>query len=361
LEKIRKVLKLKEGSRLFWLLQISGWFLFAAVFCLFDALAGRFTPAAFVNYGSAAAAGFLASLLLRLGYRRLKIRDFSVTALSLVVIGYSILAATLLIGLASAFRLPFWGTRTLASFSSLMAFLLRLIRWFIWLLAWSALYLAFRFWREWVVQREQTEKAMALAQAANLHMLQYRLNPHFLFNALNSIRALIAENKLAAKSMVTELSEFLRFSLVSRNYENVPLRDEIESIRHYFNVQKTRYENKLTVSFEVDPAAEDFPIASFLLYPLAENALKHGLATSPLPLQIQIQAGVQRGNLLVEVRNSGSWVAPAEKKMEGSLRTGLAIVRQRLADCYPNRHSLDIAAVENFVRIRMLIKKDEGE
>jgi len=354
-------IKLKEGSRLFWVLQISGWLLFAVLFCLIDRLVGRFTPATFINYGSAAAAGFLASLLLRLGYRKTRVWDRSVVTLALIVVGCSILAANLLIGLASVLRYPFWGTRALASYSSLMAFLLRFFRWFIWMLAWSALYLGFKFWREWTIQKERTEKALALAQAAHLHMLRYRMNPHFLFNALNSIRALIAENKTAAKNMVTELAEFLRFSLVSRNYENVPLRDEIESIRHYFNVQKMRYENKLAVSFEVDPAAEDFPIASFLLHPLAENALKHGMATSPLPLQIQIQVGIQKGNLLVEVRNSGSWVASAEKKMEGSMRSGLDIVRQRLADSYPNRHRLDIAEAEHFVRVLLFIEKDKSE
>jgi LytS/YehU family sensor histidine kinase len=88
------------------------------------------------------------------------------------------------------------------------------------------------------------------------------MNPHFLFNVLNSIRALISENKAAAKSMVTELSEYLRYSLVSKNHENVPFKDEIESIRHYFNIQNMRYENKLDVSFEIDPAAED-PMVSF--------------------------------------------------------------------------------------------------
>ena len=351
------LIKLKEGNRLFWILQISGWLLFAVLFCLIDGLAGRFTPATFVNYGSAAAAGFLASLLLRLGYRKAKVWERSVVALSLIVIGYSILAANLLIGLASVLRYPFWGMRALASYSSLMASLLRIFRWFIWLLAWSALYLGCRFWREWALQKERTEKTLALAQAAHLHMLRYRMNPHFLFNALNSIRALIAENKTAAKSMVTELSEFLRFSLVSRNYENVPLRDEIESIRHYFNVQKMRYENKLAVSFEVDPEAEDFPIASFLLHPLVENALKHGMATSPLPLRIQIQVGIQKGNLLVEVRNSGTWIAPADKKLEGSIHSGLDIVRQRLADSYPDRYRLDISEAEHFVRIRLLIEK----
>ena len=355
------MIRLEERTRLFWILQVCGWLLFAAVFCLIDGLAGRFTPASIVNYGSAAAAGFFASLLLRLGYKKTKIQDCSVLTLSLVAIGYSILAAILLIALASVLRFPFWGLRAMSAYASPMAYLLRFSRWFIWLLSWSALYLGFTFWHEWASQKERTEKAMALAQVAHLQMLRYRMNPHFLFNALNSIRALITENKAAAKKMLTELSEFLRFSLLSQNYENVPLRDEIESIRHYFTIQKMRYENKLAVSFEVDPAAEDFPIASFLLHPLAENCIKHGMATSPLPLRVQIRVGMQKGDFFVEVGNSGSWVEPVEKKRENSIRTGLGIVRQRLADSYPNRHRLDIAEAGDFVRVRLTIAEENSE
>jgi two-component system LytT family sensor kinase len=352
---------LENKTRLFWMLQVFGWFLFAAVFCLLDGLTGRFTAKSVVDYGSAAVAGFLATLLLRLALRKTKIRGRSLVTLSLLAVGYAILAANILIGLAVVLRYPFWGPRALVSFSSLMAYLLRLARWLTWLLAWSALYLGFRFWHEWAVQKERTEKAMALAQTAHLHMLRYRISPHFLFNALNSIRALIAENKTAAKSMVTELSEYLRYSLLSRNYENVPLREEIESLRHYLNIQKMRYENKLDVSFAVDPAVEEFPIASFLLHPLAENAVKHGLSTSPLPLRIRVQAGSQQGNLYVQVSNSGSWIDAAGGRKAAAVSSGLAIVRQRLADAYPGRHRFEVTAAEGIVRARLVIEKEKSE
>lgn len=345
-------------GRLFWVLQISGWLLFAVVFCLLEGLGSRFTPSLFINHGSAAAAGFLASLFLRFLYQRTRIKDRSLVTLSLIVIAHSVLATNLLIWLAYALRYPFLGMRTLPAHITLMWYLYRFIRWWILLLGWSALYLGFKFWHEWVIQKERTDKALALAQAAHFQMLRYRINPHFLFNALNSIRALIAENKAAAKSLVTELSEYLRYSLVSRNFENVPVRDEIESLQHYFNIQKMRYENKLDVSFVVDPAVEEFPIPSFLIHPLAENAVKHGLSTSSLPLKIQVRFGIQQGNLHVEVSNSGFWIEPKEKKKEGGFSSGLAIVRQRLAAAYPGRHCLEITEAEHGVQVRLIIEKN---
>jgi len=209
-----------------------------------------------------------------------------------------------------------------------------------------------------MIQKERTEKANALAQAAQLQMLRYRMNPHFLFNALNSIRALISENKSSAKSMVTELAEYLRYSLVSRNNETVPLKEEIESVRHYFNIQKIRYENKLEVSFDIDPAAVEFPIISYLIHPLAENAVKHGMRTSPMPLKIQIMAKAHQGSLHIEVRNSGTWIEPKDKKTGTVIHTGLDNVRQHLVESYPEKHQFEISEKEGFVQARLLIKKD---
>jgi len=184
--------------------------------------------------------------------------------------------------------------------------LMMVISWIAPLIGWSALYFGIKFWQEWMIQKEKTEKANVLAQTAQLQMLRYRMNPHFLFNALNSIRALISENKLFAKRMVTELSEYLRYSLVSRNYQNVPLKDEIESIRHYFEIQKIRYEDKLGVSFDIDPSAEEYPIMSFLIHPLVENAVQYGMRTSSMPLKIRIKAELFEKNLLIEVLGFGN-------------------------------------------------------
>jgi two-component system LytT family sensor kinase len=316
------------------------------------------TAAILERYATAAAAGFLATLLLRFLYKTLNIRDRSILSLSLTAVAFSFLGANIVIWVADLLKLPFSGSKALAANLNLMSYVGRIIWWMTPLIGWSALYFGINFWHQWAVQKERTEKAKALVQTAQLQMLRYRLNPHFLFNTLNSIRALIPDDKTSAKSMITELSEFLRYSLVSKNYENVPFKDEIESVRHYFNIQKMRYENKLDVSFEVDPAAEEYPVASFLLYPLAENAVKHGLRTSPLPLQIRIWAGVRQGCLEVEIVNSGSWVKDPGPDSNHVIGQGLDNVRRRLAESYPEKHHLDILEKDGSVHIKLSIQND---
>jgi two-component system LytT family sensor kinase len=258
--------------------------------------------------------------------------------------------------------IPFHGTswEDPSAGLSLRFNLMMVISWIAPLIGWSAFYFGIKFWQEWMIQKEKTEKANALAQTAQLQMLRYRINPHFLFNALNSIRALISENKLSAKRMVTELSEYLRYSLVSRNYQTVPLKDEIESIRHYFEIQKIRYEDKLGVLFDIDPAAEEYPIMSFLLHPLVENAVQYGMHTSPMPLKIRIKAELFEKNLHIEVSNSGSWVEPSDQEESRAIGKGLDNLRQRLEDAYTGKHHFEIFEKEDSVYALLNIGSESG-
>jgi LytS/YehU family sensor histidine kinase len=217
---------------------------------------------------------------------------------------------------------------------------------------WSALYFGIKFWLEWDLQKERAEKASSLAQQAQLQMLRYQLNPHFLFNALNSIRALIEEDTRTARAMITELSEFLRYSLVSRDRKNVKLKDELEAVRYYLLIEKKRYEEKLNVVFEIDPKAEDYPVLSFLIHPLIENAIKYGMQTSSMPLQIIIKAEVLEDRLRIIVINSGVWLKSSGLK-DGttSTGTGLENVKARLQNAFPDKYMLDTFEKDGYVHV----------
>jgi len=351
------VIDLKDRNRLFWILQTSGWFFFFSSLLFYYVIRGHYSPFLVAHYASSMAAVFLATLLLRWIYKKLRIPDQRIVPLALLAVTLSLATASLL-ALIDAFKMPVMRGLELNAGAVLTAFMRNIAWWLIPIGGWSALYVGFIFWQEWTVQKERTEKALALAQAAHLQMIKYRLSPHFLFNSLNSIRALIAEDKRAAKTMVTELSEFLRYSLVSKNYKDVPLKEEIDSLRHYFNIQKMRYEKKLEVAFHIDTAAEDFPVASFLLHPLAENALKFGLRTSPLPLKIRITAGFSQGRLKIEIVNSGSWVEPEISSKGLKVGQGLENVRQRLQDTYPGSHRLDVFEHEGNVHALLVLEKE---
>lgn len=209
-------------------------------------------------------------------------------------------------------------------------------------LGWSVLYFGIKYWNQWTLERKRADKADLLAQTAQLQMLRYQLNPHFLFNSLNSIRALINEDQQVSRTMVTELSEFLRYSLVNNGHSHVPLSKEIEAITHYLALEKKRFEEKLEVEIDVQKEAEEFPILSFLLHPLVENCVKYGMRTSPMPLKINITAGIENGRLLVRISNTGTWVEPSVTPAGESTGTGLNNIRLRLENAFPGKYRFSI-------------------
>ena len=150
--------------------------------------------------------------------------------------------------------------------------------------------------------------------------------------------------------MITELSEFLRYSLISKNYKNVPLKEELKAIEHYFKIEKKRFEDKLQVVFNVDEKAENFPVLSFLVHPLVENAVKFGMQTSKMPLQINLNAKIESDGLIIEVSNSGRWVEKNLNNNNGT-GTGLKNIQERLENAFPDKHSFQINKKVDLVSI----------
>ena len=146
------------------------------------------------------------------------------------------------------------------------------------------------------------------------------------------------------------LSEFLRYSLLSKNYKNVPLKEELKAIEHYFKIEKKRFEEKLQVTFNIDDKSEEFPVLSFLVHPLVENAVKFGMQTSKMPLQINLNSKVEKDALIIEVQNSGKWVEHNSQNSNGT-GTGLKNVRERLENAFPENYNFDIKKSENQVSV----------
>ena len=220
------------------------------------------------------------------------------------------------------------------------------------LTAWSALYLGVKNWLSWQKERENALEAVALANQAQLEMLRYQLNPHFLFNALNSIRASVDEDSTRAKLMITQLSEFLRYSLLQESAKKIPLRDELEAVRNYLAIEKIRFEDKLTVEFDVENEAEDSSVPCFLLNPLVENAIKHGLQTSPKPLKIKISAGLDENKLFVEITNTGTLQNNSSQNGNG---IGLKNVRERLEKLFGENGRFELKQENGSVTARIEI------
>ncbi|HKX84206.1 MAG TPA: histidine kinase [Pyrinomonadaceae bacterium] len=220
------------------------------------------------------------------------------------------------------------------------------------LAAWSAFYLGVKNWWSWQNERENALQSAALANKAQLEMLRYQLNPHFLFNALNSVRASIDEDSARAKKMITQLSEFLRYSLLNESSRKIPLRVELEAVRNYLEIEKTRFEDKLVVDFTIENDAENFNVPCFILNPLVENAVKHGLQTSPKPLSISIYAETFGPKLVLEVSNSGT----LKYDPNGSgTKIGLKNVSERLEKAYGESGGLELKQEGDLVKARIEI------
>ncbi len=351
--------KLKNRLTSFWVLHTSGWLFFWAATVWFS-YQGRWTDISrLFLFLLPYVVGFLICIPLRFFYRRIQFHKYSLKYSILTGVVASFVAANIWLGIDLATSLfihqpPY--LRTPIAFSKI--YLNLLYNRGIAILGWTFLYLGIKTRKEWKQQEKSTERANALAQAAQLQMLRYQLNPHFLFNAMNSIRALIDEDENKAREMITELSEFLRYSLDSKNYSDVPLKNEIEAIQHYFAIQKKRYEDKLEVFYDIEPHAGEFPVLSFLIHPLVENAIKYGMRTSSMPLTIQLKAKILDGALRIEVINTGKWIEPAgsEEQMGDSTSTGMDNVRLRLENAFPNRHRFRVVEKEGKVHVQLEIR-----
>jgi two-component sensor histidine kinase len=335
----------------FWHFHIGGWLLFWCGDIIIIWLQ-RIPPGEILAQALDAPLAFLLGIILRQVYIRVDYKKLSILGLLTLVTFWSIIFAILWhVGMTST-RYHFVGHETIlrmVQWKFVVAWLTQIIPiWF----GWSTLYFAIKYWRDWDAEKKRSRKAMSLAQRAQLQMLRYQVNPHFLFNALNSVRALIDEDKKNAKGMITELSEFLRYSLVTRDHTEVTLQHELEAIQHYLSIEKKRFEDKLDVSFEIERHAQEYPILSFLIHPFVENAIKYGMKTSPMPLRIRIQAFTSNGALRVVIENSGAWCEAEtenERKSSGT-GTGLENVRARLENAYPKKYRLETHERDGWVQ-----------
>lgn len=154
-------------------------------------------------------------------------------------------------------------------------------------------------------QQLEKERALKLATEARLSSLESRLHPHFLFNTLNSIAALIAEDPVLAEQTVERLATLLRNSLDASSRSRVPLRDEIDLVIDYLEIARTRFRDRLSYSVDVEPELERAAVPPLVLQPLVENSVKYAVSPSPAGAAIRISARLRSGHLVLAVRDTG--------------------------------------------------------
>jgi LytS/YehU family sensor histidine kinase len=171
---------------------------------------------------------------------------------------------------------------------------------------------------------------------AELNMLKSQINPHFLFNSLNSISSLTMTNPTEAREMIIRLSDFLRYSLKHRENEYVPLKEELGRMKDYLAIEKIRFGDKLLYEFDIDGSCQEFPVPTMIFQPLFENAIRHSVYESVHPVQIRFLCSSNEGSLKAIISNDYDPDIPTRK----GTGVGLQNVRQRIELAYQGKGSV---------------------
>ena len=333
-------------NRAFWNLQLAGWgaaFLLRAV----SALANQQPLDLLALILVTTITGFSISLILSVIYRKLIHQTPLVTwGLTAVVLFFAVLLHA---------SIDAWVQGVYYAASRETTFAQRLIGLLYLPLTllggWSALYYAINFFLTVEQQADRLERLEAQATAAQLAMLRYQLNPHFLFNTLNSISTLVLLKQTEpANAMLTRLSGFLRHTLIAEPGSQVTLAQEVETLQLYLDIERMRFEERLRTHFEIEDAALQAQLPAMLLQPLVENAIKYAVSPQEEGARISLTARVIGDRLRLTVEDTGPGIEDMQRFMAGdasgmpapgrpvSTGVGLANIRNRLAQAYGDAH-----------------------
>ncbi|UYY75893.1 sensor histidine kinase [Sphingomonas sp. R1] len=325
----------EDKGRAFWILQATGWsgyLLLRSVSSISNGLSFEIVIKAIIE----AIVGYCLTLLLSAlygFYRRLP--RIPAVLLTLATLG----AATLLYAALEAFTYSFNAAEPGITVARVLgaSFLTFTV-----LAGWSALYFGINFY---LIVEQQIDRMQILenqASSAQLAMLRYQLNPHFLFNTLNSISTLVLLKQTErANIMLSRLSSFLRYTLANEPTAHVTLAQEIETLKLYLEIEKMRFDDRLRMHFDLDPRVAKGRLPSLLLQPLVENAIKYAVSTQEEGADIIVSARLTGDRVQIAVSDTGPGLIEARPRPTLSTGVGLANIRERLAQAFGPDHRFE--------------------
>ena len=319
-----------DKSRAFWNLHSAGWGGATALYAVTVIANGQ--PLSFlVPVLISAVTGYSVTLILSVVYRYvIEKRPFVTWGTTL----FAVMSATLLYAYIDT-----WVVQTIREGADQTPFaqllLGALFKDGLLIGAWSALYYAINYFVRAEEQADQMMRLEAQATSAQLTMLRYQLNPHFLFNTLNSISTLVLLKQTdQANAMLSRLSSFLRFTLINEAAAKVPLTQEIETLKLYLDIEKMRFEERLRTFFTIEPAVQDALVPSLLLQPLVENAIKYAVTPKEEGADISVVAQLVGQRVRITVSDTGPGLQPGQQDFTLSTGVGMANTRERLLQAY---------------------------
>jgi two-component system LytT family sensor kinase len=325
-----------DKNRAFWILQSAGWagyFILRTLSGIANAMGWSFV----LHTALLTATGYSITLLMGAAYRRLiRLRP---------LITWAVTIAIVLLASAAFSAIETWSHATFIRPGIRpegVQFLGSILLTVALLTAWSALYYGINYY---LLLEQQTDRLLRLehqASSAQLAMLRYQLNPHFLFNTLNSISTLVLLKQTdRANAMLSRLSSFLRYTLVNEPTGQVTVVQEVETLKLYLEIEKMRFEERLRPHFHIDRQVERALMPSLLLQPLVENAIKYAVTPQEEGADISIEARLNVDRVVITVSDTGPGAEDHWVRAQESTGVGLANIRDRLIQAYGENHRFD--------------------
>jgi two-component system, LytTR family, sensor kinase len=345
-----------DKGRMFWLLQITGWvgFFFLHVLSVSTFVAGRSADSLLYSVASSLI-GFLTTTILARPIYRFARRQGPALLLLIAIASTIIMAVAMSAMKAQTFGILFgnaWMDTRGAAFGTTNYLLLIIpdlpVNLFL-LGSWGGFYFGINYYLNLRNEMERAILSARLADQAQLKMLRYQLNPHFLFNTLNAISTLVLEQDgKHANAMLTQLSAFLRYSLDSDPLQKTSLAEEVRALKLYLEIEKTRFGDRLKVNFEIDEDLLDARVPSLILQPAIENAIKYAIAQMESGGAITI-AGKREGAMMkLKVCDNGPNAPedPSEILRNATTGVGLVNMRDRLFYLYQDRSEFKLSRID---------------
>jgi len=320
----------------YWVCQLGGWTAYSVMRITLSAFFQEVTWKRVVTFVLLIGVGVLLTHLYRLVAKRRDWANMSLRQLAPRVVGASIVLAVLLhFTMDTVARHVVELDYHEEIDSEVGFFLVSVVNGWTVIMLWSLIYFGVHYFWNYRQAEVDKWKLEAQAETARLKALKLQLNPHFFFNSLNSVRALIAEDPDRAQRMVTRLARLLRNTLQVDDVKTVPLEEELSTVRTYLKLESVRFEDRLRYDIDVDEETRCRPVPFLLVQTLVENGIKHGVARRQEGGVITIDAHMEGDDLCIRVTNPGTLDTE-----EGG--TGLANARERLQLLFGEQASLTV-------------------
>lgn len=322
--------------KIYWTCQIGGWAFYVILNLLFFGLSYNASLKDILFYGFLFCIGVILTHIYRILIIRFKILKLNLLYQLFFIAGCSVILS-ILFGLASSF---YFVLSVEFIVNSLVPFIF-----------WSVIYFGFHYLEDYKKTEIQNLRWEASSKDIELNKLKSQLNPHFMFNSMNSIRALIDEDPAKAKEAVTQLSNILRNTLLMNKSKEIFLEEELKIVKDYLELEHIRYEERLKYTLDIQEEALKKIVPPLIVQSQVENAIKHGISKLPKGGAVEVKAKVVDHYLLIEVNNTGT--LNHEKSETGF---GLMNSRQRLELLYGPEATIDIFNLsDNRVSVKIKI------